>query len=233
MDGDDIDGYLAMPQQSVSGHGPYPGVVVIHDAFGHGQDVRTITERFASAGYLAMAPDLYSRGGALRCLRSVFRDLIAARGRAFDDIQAARRQLATRDDCTGRIGIVGYCMGGGFALVASSQRTADGGFAAAAPYYGQLPKDMSIVDGACPIVASFGGRDVSLRGAADRLRDRLEQAGVPHDVKEYPGVGHGFANLQPFGPFNALTKVIGVGYDHEANEDAWRRVQDFFAEHLV
>lgn len=221
-----IDGYLAVPQPEGAGQPPWPGVVVVHDVFGLTEDTREHSERFAAAGMLALAPNLYSRSG-VRCVKSVFRALYAGTGRAFDDLSAARETLAGRADCTGKVGVVGFCLGGGFALVAASQ-----GFDASAPYYGQLPTDLSVLDEACPIVASFGRRDPSLRGAAATLSSTLTERGVPHDVKEYPDAGHSFANRLPLGPLNVLAKVAGFGHDREAQEDAWRRVRKFFAEHL-
>ncbi|MCP2255669.1 carboxymethylenebutenolidase [Prauserella aidingensis] len=222
-----IGGYLAEPQSEVAGPGPWPGVVVVHDVFGLTRDTRLITERFATAGFVALAPDLYSRGGLVRCVRSVFRSMMAGSGRAFDDLEATRRALAERDDCTGRVGIVGFCLGGGFALVAAS-----GEFDASAPYYGQLPADRSVLDDACPVVASFGGKDPTLKGAAEQLEGELAARGIPHDVKEYPQARHSFANQLPLGPLNLLARVSGFGYDHEASEDSWRRVLAFFGEHL-
>ncbi|TNC26052.1 dienelactone hydrolase family protein [Amycolatopsis alkalitolerans] len=222
-----IRGYLARPQTEVSGEPPRPGVVVIHDAVGLTEDARNITERFATAGYLALAPDLFSRGGLFRCVKTVFRELATAKGRAFEDISAARRLLAERADCTGKVGVVGFCMGGGFALVAATQ-----GFDASAPYYGQLPKDLSILDEACPVVASFGKRDPSLKGTAAKLEQELTDRGIPHDIKEYPDAGHSFANQFPIGPLNVLARYAGVGYHRESSEDAWRRVLAFFARHL-
>ncbi|MGH3626629.1 MAG: dienelactone hydrolase family protein, partial [Sciscionella sp.] len=159
-----ISGYLSEPQTEVSGAPPWPGVVVVHDVLGVSDDVRQITDRFATAGYLALAPDLYSRGGMVRCVKAVFSQLLAAKGRAFDDVDAARNLLAGREDCTGKVGVVGFCMGGGFALVAAARE-----FDASAPYYGPLPKDESIFDGACPIVASYGRRDRGFAGAAGKL----------------------------------------------------------------
>ncbi|NYI88746.1 carboxymethylenebutenolidase [Amycolatopsis endophytica] len=221
-----IRGYLATPQTEVSGPPPWPGVVIVHDAVGLTQDARNITDRFATAGYVALSPDMYSRGGFARCVKSVFKELTAGKGRSFDDLDAARSLLASRDDCTGRIGVVGFCMGGGFALVGASR-----GFDASAPYYGRLPQDLSVLDGACPVVASFGKKDFSLRGAADKLERELSSRGIPHDVKEYPTAGHSFAN-QFHGPVNVLLKIAGMSYDRAASEDAWRRVMAFFAEHL-
>src|SRR5438067_1830796 len=172
-----IRGYLAEPIKEVAGEPPWPGVVVIHDISGLKQDTRNITDRIATAGYLALAPDLFSRGGFVRCVKSVFQSLMAGAGPAFEDVEAARRLLADRPDCTGKVGVVGFCMGGGFALVAASR-----GFDASAPYYGQLPKDLSVLDGACPIVASFGKKDATLKGAAAKLETELTQREIPHDV---------------------------------------------------
>lgn len=219
-----IDGHLATP----SGAGPWPGVVAVHDALGAGEDIQRISRTLADAGFLTVAPDLYSRGGMRKCIRTVLTEMLTGRGRAFDDLQAAREFLAGREDCTGKIGVVGFCMGGGFALVAASD-----GFDASAPYYGMLPRNMSILDGACPIVASFGRRDPMLIGAAGKLERALTERGVPHDIKVYSGAGHSFANHLPFGPLNRLAKISGFGFHHEANADAYRRVFAFFHEHLA
>ncbi|WP_037354282.1 dienelactone hydrolase family protein [Amycolatopsis orientalis] len=219
----EIGGYLAVP----SGTGPFPAVVLIHDVLGLNQDAREITDRYAAAGYLALSPDLYSRGGLIRCVKRTFQDLFTREGRAFADIEAARTLVAGRDDATGKVGVVGFCMGGGFALVAASRD-----FDASAPYYGQLPRDLSVLDGACPIVGSFGGKDLSLRGAAAKLEAALTERGIPHDVKEYPDAGHGFANHYRPAPLAALAKVAGMGYHEPSDSDAWRRVTAFFEEHL-
>jgi carboxymethylenebutenolidase len=219
-----IDGYLAEPATA----GPHPAVVIIHDALGMSQDARNITDRFAAEGYLALSPDLYSRGGRFRCIKSVFKALNAGQGQAFEDIEAARRLLAARPDCSGKIGVVGFCMGGGFALA-----TAGRDFDASAPYYGFLPKDLSVLDDACPIVASFGKKDLTLRGVAAKLETELTKRDIPHDVKEYPDAGHSFANQLSPGPLNVLLKVTGFSYHHESSEDAWRRVTTFFGTHLA
>jgi len=217
--------HLAVP---AVGEGPWPGVVVVHEAFGLTQDTREQAQRLAAAGYLALAPDLFSDGGALRCLRSTFAALSSGRGKAYDDLEAARRHLQERGDGTGRVGVLGFCMGGGFALM-----TATRGFDASAPNYGQLPKDLpAALRGACPVVASYGGRDPGLKGAAGRLDQALVELDVPHDVKEYPGVGHSFMNRHNTGPFAPLEKLVGLGHDGPAAEDAWSRILRFFEEHL-
>ncbi|KKW62851.1 MULTISPECIES: dienelactone hydrolase family protein [Mycolicibacterium] len=217
-----IDALLGVPD----GDGPWPGVVVVHDAIGYGPDNEAISARIAAAGYLAVTPNLYSRGGRARCITRVFRELLSKRGRALDDVLAARDHLKSMPQCTGAVGIAGFCMGGQFALVLSPK-----GFGASAPFYGTpLPRNLSeTLDGACPIVASFGRRDPLGIGAPARLREVVAAKNIPADIKVYPDAGHSFANKLPGQP---LMRITGFGYNEAATEDAWRRVFAFFAEHL-
>ncbi len=218
-----IDALLSLPQ----GDGPWPGVVVIHDAIGYGPDMEATNDRIARAGYVALTPNMYSRGGRIRCITRVMRELMTQRGRALDDVLAARDHLLAMPECSGRVGIAGFCMGGQFALVMSPK-----GFGASAPFYGTpLPRNLSeTLEGACPIVASFGGRDPLGRGAPDQLREATDAKKIKTDIKVYPGVGHSFANTLPAQP---LVRIAGFGYDRAATEDAWSRVFAFFGEHLA
>ena len=222
-----LDGYLAIPPV---GTGPWPGVVVLHEAFGLNDDIRQHADRLAAAGYVAVAPDLFSAGGRLRCLRSTFRSLLDGEGPAFDDIEAVRAYVAGRPDSTGRVGVVGFCMGGGFALQAAAR-----GFDVSADNYGVFPRAKTleeVLEGACPVVASYGRRDRGLPGAARRLESALTAAGVEHDVEEYADAGHSFMNRLNTGPFTVLQRVAGLDYRHPAAEDAWRRILVFFDRHL-
>jgi carboxymethylenebutenolidase len=203
-------------------------VVVVHEAFGLNDDIRGITDRLAAAGYGAVAPDLFSWAATPRCLVSTFRDLLRRTGPAHERIDGTRAWLAAQEGCAGPVGIVGFCMGGGFALVAAPR----GRFAAAAVNYGIVPKKAEqILSGACPIVGSYGAKDYSMRGHAGRLKAALLANRVEHDVKEYPDAAHSFLNRHE-GWVGGFDRVTGFGHNAAAAEDAWGRILAFFARHL-
>jgi carboxymethylenebutenolidase len=208
-----------------------PGVIVIHEIFGLNDDIRQIAGRVADLGYAAMAPDLYDGYGLkLICVAQTMRSLFRGAGRPFDDLNAARDFLQKQSGVdASRIGAIGFCMGGGFALLYAVRAP----LRVTAPFYGEVPKSAGDLKGVCPVVASYGGADGTLRGRAERLEKMLTELGVEHDVKEYAGAGHSFmshhtgtlATLASYGPMK-------VGYNPAAAEDSWRRIESFFAKHL-
>jgi carboxymethylenebutenolidase len=121
-------------------------------------------------------------------------------------------------------------MGGGFALLLAGRP----GRSAASVNYAMIPDNVvEILAGACPVVASFGGKDKGLRRAADMLRRATDEAGVQADVKGYPRASHGFINrITAVSPLTPMLRVLGVGCDHAAAADAKRRILTFFETHL-
>lgn len=229
----DLPGYLATPE----GPGPFPGVVVVHDALGLGNEIRNQADWLAESGYLAFAPDLFRGRSKLFCMVSIMRDARDRSGPTFEDLDSSRVWLAGRPDCTGTVGVIGFCMGGGLALLLAP----DHGFAASSVNYGTVNKDAysaGLLRTACPIVASYGARDRTLRGAAARLEAVLTEVGVDHDVKEYSHAGHAFPNDREAagepgtGLFAVFGRIMNIGYDPDAARDARARILAFFDRHL-
>jgi carboxymethylenebutenolidase len=224
-------GYLAVP--TGAGAGPWAGVVVLHDAFGFRGDVRDQADRFAERGYLALAPNLYAHGRAPMCLMSTYRGAATGRGPAFERIESARQTLLARPDCTGKIGVIGFCMGGGYAVMCAPRFD----FAAASVNYGKVPaRAEEALRGSCPMVASFGRKDGYAKRAAHRLETALTALDVAHDVREYETLGHGFLNELPGfmqSRFNPMNLVLNIQLrDEAAVEDTWKRIFAFFDTHV-
>lgn len=210
-----------------AGQGPWPGVVMVMEIFGVNEEMRSHAERIAGWGYTVVLPDLYSDGGARRCLAATMRSLSTGRGRAIADIEAARRWLDLQPQVSDATGIIGFCMGGGFALLTCDRDRYD----VASVNYGQVPEDLTR---ACPVVGSYGARDRQDPHAAATLTTRLDEAGVPHDIREYADSGHGFLNNSLPGPraLAPLWHVAGLGGSRADAEDAWGRIERYFAAHL-
>lgn len=224
-----VPSFLAVPDRS----GRRPGVVVVHDALGMTADLRRHAEWLARNGYVAAAPDLYHRGRRVRCMLQAMRALQTGRGTTFEDIEAVRRSVAEREDCTGRVGVMGFCMGGGYALALAPT----GRYHAASANYGVADdRVLSQLAGACPVVASYGGRDRLLRGAAEKLERILSEHGVPHDVLEYPDAGHGFLNDHASSEVPRWAAIAGryssTAYHEPSAVDARRRILAFFDQYL-
>jgi carboxymethylenebutenolidase len=236
--------YLATPDAD----GPWPGVVVIHDALGMSSDLRHQADWLAAEGYLAVAPNLYYWGRRITCMIAFIREIATmnevsvedttsprVRSQPVSDLDAARAWLIERSDCTGRVGVIGFCQGGGYALMVAPGH----GFSAASVNYGGLTNDSErALPDSCPIVGSYGADDrwPGVRDSFHRLRRALEAAGVEHDLRLYPGAGHGFLNDHDPADLplwvKAVARLTAARYDEASARDARRRIVAFFDVHL-
>jgi carboxymethylenebutenolidase len=211
---------------------PRPGVLVIHEALGLTAEMRRLAARFTEHGFVALAPDFLAGLGPKPFCIARFMRGIGRRGvgRPYRQLDAARAWLRGRHEVAGRpIGVAGFCMGGGFALLYAAGADVE----AVAPFYPAVPEDDAL-EGICPVVASFGGRDAVFAGGAERLETALTNLGIDHDVRIYPEAGHGF-----MARYEGITAWLGrrlpmhLGHDPTAAEDAWGRTIAFFSRHLA
>jgi len=210
---------------------PRPAVIVIHEIFGLNDDIRRIAGRIADLGWVALAPDLYdTEGPRVLCVLRAMLALRRREGPAFADLEAARTWLAARPEVDPRrTGVIGFCMGGGFALLYAVRAP----LSAAGVFYGDVPSTADELRGVCPVVGGYGERDRLFAGQGRRLETLLTALGVPHDVRIYPDAGHSYmsrhegllATLAAWGPMK-------VGWNRDAEEDSWRRVEALFRAHL-
>ena len=218
---------LALPTESTP---PFPGVIVIHDIYGFSADLQRHCRRFADAGYAALAPDLY-QGRNPGCVVKTLTSMATGEGFAYEVIDAARNVLAARDDVDAdRIGVAGFCMGGGFALIAA----ADQSFAVAAPFYGAVPQKASRLQGLCPTIAQYGAQDTPFLPHAKRLARHLEELGIEHELHIYEEAGHSFMNqlegrLAPLGRH----LPIHASYNPQTEAKAWAKLLAFFGDTLA
>jgi carboxymethylenebutenolidase len=208
--------YLARPD----GAQPAPGVVVIHEIFGLNDNIREIARRFAHEGYAALAVDLFAPGNRALCLLRVMAGLMLRplHNAGIDALRTSVRWLQAQEQVDrARIGVIGFCMGGGYALALAC---VDEELRAASVFYGQAPRPLSALRRACPIAGSYPGRDPMTRGVAPKLEETLTRYGIPHEIKLYPQAAHSF--------FNDTSR----NYNAEAAADAWARTLAFFTHYL-
>ena len=228
---DTIAGELALPETSA----PVPGVVIVHDVWGLSDVYRRVAKRLASAGFAALAVDLYARGeqpGSPADMPAVMRFMHALPDRrVLADLQAAVDWLRARPEVRGRaVGLTGFCMGGKYAFLAASHCR---DLAAVVPWYGMLrapsldaenPEHAldALERARCPVLALFGAEDALIpQSDVDELRRRALARGLPIEIVVYPGAGHAFAN-------ESRPDV----YREAAANDGWRRALEFLAKHL-
>jgi carboxymethylenebutenolidase len=208
-------GYLSTPD----GAGPHPGVVVIHEAYGLNDNIKDITRRFAEAGYVALAVDLFSDRNRAVCMARYMGGMLLGSVNRYgiDDLKAALTYLEQgRNVDAKRLGAIGFCMGGGFAI---AWACTDSRLKAIAPFYAANPRPIDVVSRLCPVVGSYPEKDFTAK--AGRALDRaLEQKHIAHEIKIYPDARHSFFNEK------------SSSYNQAAAEDSWSRVMKFFGEQI-
>lgn len=208
-------GYLALPDDP----GPHPGVVVIHEAYGLNDNIKDITARFAEQGYAALAVDLFGGRNRAICMARYMTGMLggSVNRHGIGELKDALTHLAGLPEVDPeRIGAIGFCMGGGFAI---AWACTDPRLKAIAPFYGANPRPIDAVERACPVVGSYPERDFTA-SAGRALESALDRHHIAHEIKVYPGAGHSFFNDR------------GRAFNREAAEDSWTRVLGFFKEHL-
>lgn len=212
-----VRGYLARPKGAASA---LPGVLVIHENRGLNAHIEDVARRAALAGYVALAPDGLTYAGGAPTDQEAARDLFGRsdRARITDDVVAGVPWLAARDDCTGYIGAVGFCYGGGVALLCAAREPAT---AAAVCFYGRGLDEEDVARVRAPLMMHYAGKDERINEGIPAFRALLDRHEAAYSLHMYPGTGHGFHN-----------DSSAARYAPEAAALAWRRTLAFFADYL-
>jgi carboxymethylenebutenolidase len=214
--GGQTDGYLAIPEQ-----GRGPGVVVIQEWWGLVDHIKDISDRFAAAGFVALAPDMY-HGKVAKSPDEAGKMMMALRiDEVEKDLRGTVQYLLDHDATTSKkVGTVGFCMGGALSLYAASKNP---GVGACAVFYGIHPNvKPDLPNLQAPVLGIFAEKDRSVSPATvHELERQLKALGKTVEMHIYPGTDHAFFNDQRPEVYNAA-----------AANDAWRRTLEFFRQHL-
>jgi carboxymethylenebutenolidase len=214
--GGDTGGYLSTPKQ-----GSGPGVVVIQEWWGLVDHIKDVCDRFADEGFVALAPDLY-HGKTTKSPDEAGKMMMAMRiDEAERDLSAAVQYLSTQDSTTsGKIGVVGFCMGGALSLYTATKNTSIG---ACVVFYGGHPKvKPDLPNLHAPVLGLYAEKDDFVTPVLVRGLERdVKALGKQIEVIMYPATDHAF--------FNDTRPEV---YNAEAAADAWQRTIEFLRQHL-
>lgn len=215
--------YYAAPEQ------PRGAVVVVHEIFGRSPEIERVCRRLAEAGYAALMPDLFGDRFKPICISKALKQMKAGRGENIDVIKAAGAVVARESGVAReKVGVIGFCLGGGFALAVGNA------FAATSTNYGELP-DESVMQGLPPTIACYGSRDRSMKKAIPILEQRLQSQGVEHEV-HILDAGHAFLADGSHPTIEFLTRGlldVDSARDHAAREIGWTKILAFFDKHIA
>ena len=214
-DGTSIPGYLAEPSGEVKG-----GMIVIQEWWGLTPDIKEIADRYAAEGFLAFAPDLYHGQVATEPDEARKYAMSMERQVAAQEIDTAIAWMKSERGA-GKVGCVGYCMGGGLTLATAIRPTSN--VDAVHVYYGGgMPSEEQIATIKVPVLGSYGSEDQGIpKEQVDMLRATLEKSGVPNDITYYQGAHHSFFNdTRP-------------AYHEEAAKDSWEKSIAWFNQYLA
>jgi carboxymethylenebutenolidase len=212
----EIRALLARPAETA---GKLPGVVVVHENRGLNPYIEDVARRLGVAGYLALAPDGLTPVGGYPGDDARGRELQATldRDKLMEDFVAAAVYLRSHPDCTGKVGVVGFCYGG---LVANTLATRLPDLAAAVPFYGRQPAAERVADIRAPLLLHFAEHDESVNAGWPAYEAALKAHNATYTAHFYEGTNHGFHN------------DTTPRYDEAAARLAWQRTLDFFNRHL-
>ena len=212
-----IKGYLVRPAKAA---GKLPGVMVVHENRGLNPYIEDVARRLGTANFVAFAPDgLTSKGGYPGDDEkggALFREV--DRQKMTEDFEAAARWLKARPDCTGKIGVVGFCYGGGIANAMAVRLGAD--LAAAVPFYGGQAPAAEVPRIKAPLLLHYAGNDQRVNAGWPAYEEALKANSVSYTMHMYDGTNHGFHN------------DTTPRYDETAAKLAWQRTLDFFNKYL-
>src|SRR5687768_6489136 len=197
------------------------GVLVIHENRGLNEHIEDVARRVALAGYLAIAPDGLSVAGGAPVDQEAARDLFAKTdgGRIAADVLAGVPWLAADASSNGKIGVVGFCYGGGLALRAAIESV---GVDAAVSFYGRQLSTEDTKRLKVPVLLHYAGVDERVNAGINDFRAALDAQAVPYSLNMYPGTQHGFHN-----------DSSAARYNEPAAKLAWQRTLDFFKTYLT
>lgn len=213
--GGTTDGYLALPFD-----GSGPGVIVIQEWWGLVPNIKNIADRFAGEGFVALAPDLYGGKSTTEPDEASKMMMSLNIGQAAKDMSGAYDYLKAHERTNGKVGSVGFCMGGRLSLYIAALKPVDACVIYYGPIGGDNAPDASKVTG--PVLGHFAANDAWIpTDMVHALEKELRDAGAPVTMQIYPGTEHGF--------FNDTRPEV---YNESAAEQSWDRTLSFFREHL-